>query len=99
MSPIHPLSPILTRVPDSSPNLSIWIKSLKNSLSKCLRQAGVPAPHWQKDFFDHLLRSNESYSAKWEYVRQNPVRAGLVKDADDWEFRGEICDLDNRSFE
>ena len=29
---------------------------------------------WQREFFDHLLRSDESYSEKWEYVRQNPVR-------------------------
>jgi len=84
---------------DSSPNLSIWIKSLKNSISKCLRETGVASPHWQKGFFDHLLRSQESYAAKWEYVRQNPVRARLVDNADDWEFQGEVCDLDNPSFE
>ena len=32
----------------------------------------------QEGFFDHLLRSYESYAQKWEYVRENPVRAGLV---------------------
>ena len=51
---------------------------------------GVKVPFWQKEFFDHLLRSNESYSEKWEYVRQNPVRAGLVENTDDWEFAGHI---------
>ena len=83
----------------SSPNLSNWVKSLKNSLSKSLRATGVPPPHWQKDFFDRVLRTDESYREKWECVRQNPVRAGLVKDADDWEFQGEICELGNSSFE
>src|SRR5262245_21985590 len=58
---------------DASPQLSKWIKSLKNSISKSLRESRVPAPHWQKGFFDHVLRSQESYSVKWEYVRQNPV--------------------------
>src|SRR5262245_27738567 len=67
---------------DASQSLSSWVKSLKNSLSKCLRIEGVRPPHWQKDFFDHVLRGNESYSEKWEYVRKNPERAGLVKDAD-----------------
>jgi hypothetical protein len=33
------------------------------------------------EFFDHLLRSNESYSEKWNYVFDNPVRAGLVSKA------------------
>jgi REP element-mobilizing transposase RayT len=48
---------------------------------------------WQKEFFDHLLRSEESYSQKWEYVRQNPVRKNLVKNAEDWPLQGEIFDL------
>jgi putative transposase len=45
---------------------------------------------WQEEFFDHVLRSNESYSQKWEYVCENPVRAGLVASADEWEWQGEI---------
>lgn len=45
---------------------------------------------WQNEFFDHLLRSHESYSEKWIYVEQNPVRAGLVEQARDWPFAGHI---------
>jgi len=48
---------------------------------------------WQREFFDHVLRSEESYAQKWEYVRQNPVRAGLTTRADDWPFQGEIHPL------
>jgi putative transposase len=59
--------------------LERWIKSLKNALSKKLRGRGMEAPHWQKGFFDHFLRSEESYQEKWHYVRENPVRAGLVQ--------------------
>ncbi len=46
-------------------------------------------PVWQPEFFDHLLRSAKSYSEKWEYVRANPVRAGLVARAEDWPHQGE----------
>jgi REP element-mobilizing transposase RayT len=70
-------------------DLSSWMKSLKNSLSKELRVAGVPSPHWQKGFFDHVLRSGESMSGKWAYVRENPVRAGLVEKSEDWPFQGQ----------
>ncbi len=49
---------------------------------------------WQREFFDHVLRSNESYEEKWSYVRQNPVRAGLVARADEWLFQGEIQALE-----
>jgi hypothetical protein len=38
---------------------------------------------WQPGFFDHVLRSDESYSEKWNYVRDNPVRAKLIERADD----------------
>jgi len=50
-------------------------------------------PIWQAEFFDHLLRSHESYSQKWEYVRQNPMRAGLVTKFEDWPWQGEIYNL------
>jgi putative transposase len=49
---------------------------------------------WQREFFDHLLRSGESYGEKWNYVRDNPVRAGLVASADDWPYAGEIDRLE-----
>ena len=47
-------------------------------------------PIWQAEFFDHLIRSNESYDQKWEYVRDNPIRAGFVSNADAWKYSGEI---------
>ena len=49
---------------------------------------GAPTPwRWQEGCFDRLLRSDESLSEKWEYLRQNPVRAGLVENPDDWPYQ------------
>ena len=42
---------------------------------------------WQEGAFDRLLRSHESLTGKWEYIRQNPVRAGLVANPDDWPYQ------------
>ena len=56
--------------------LSGWMKSLKNAISKTLKNATFRAPHWQKGFFDHVIRSQEFYDQKGFYVRDNPVRAG-----------------------
>jgi len=42
------------------------------------------AIHWQPGFFDHVLRNDESYGQKWEYVQENPVRARLVQWPDQW---------------
>jgi putative transposase len=74
-------------------SLSDWVKSLKNALSKSWRLAGITAPHWQKGFFDHLMRSADSYGQKGEYVAANPVRAGLVTSPDSWPYQGMIYEL------
>jgi REP-associated tyrosine transposase len=68
-----------------------WMRLLKRSLSRAIATA---SPHWQKGFFDHLIRHSESYAEKWEYVRQNPVRAGLVKRPEDWPYQGEVVRLE-----
>ena len=80
----------------NGPALSLYIKSLKNSLSKTLRGMSYPAPHWQKGFFDHVMRSADSFSQKWDYVRANPVRAGLVAQPDEWPDQGVLQDLSFR---
>ena len=79
---------------DERLSLSQWMKSMKGVLSAQWRSAGIVPPYWQKGFFDHVLRSEESYSEKWNYVCENPVRAGLVTRATDWPFAGEVNDLD-----
>jgi putative transposase len=88
---------LFVAVDDECVTLVAWMKSLKNALSTALRSQRISSPHWQKGFFDHVLRSSESYSAKWDDVRENPVRAGLVKQWQDWLFRGEIFALEYRA--
>jgi putative transposase len=44
---------------------------------------------WQRDFFEHRLRGNESFDEKAEYIRQNPVRAGLVNNSVEWPYVAE----------
>jgi len=79
-----------------SPNcfLGGWVGMLKQSLAKASHWSRKDAQIWQEGFFDHVLRNNESYAKKWEYVRQNPVRTGLVKFAEDWSYQGEIVYID-----
>jgi putative transposase len=73
--------------------LSKWVGGLKRAVSVGLGAKGA-ASLWQPGFFDHVLRSDESYSEKWQYVHQNPVRAGLVCTADEWPYSGEIVSID-----
>ena len=41
---------------------------------------------WQDGVFDRLLRRDESAESKWIYMRENPVRAGLVRRWEDWPY-------------
>ena len=40
--------------------------------------------NWQRNFFDHRLRHDESENEKAAYIRENPVRAGLIGPNDEW---------------
>ena len=88
--------------------LGRWMGRLKQQLQKAIigRDAQkltamasptgrrLQAPVWQRGFFDHVLRNEESYGQKWNYVHDNPVRAGFVTNADDWPYAGEIIRID-----
>ena len=41
---------------------------------------------WQKDFFDHRLRREESERDKADYILRNPERAELVDDWRQWPY-------------
>ncbi len=74
--------------------LPVFMQRWKEWSSKRMaRELALSRTIWQEEFFDHVLRSSESYSQKWDYVRENPVRAGLVKTADEWPWQGEIESL------
>jgi putative transposase len=74
--------------------LSQWVRIFKRALSKTLAELGHAPEHWQRGFFDHLIRSAESYDQKWTYVSENPARAGLIANPEDWPWQGEIVHID-----
>jgi REP element-mobilizing transposase RayT len=74
-------------------SLSQWIRILKQTLCKTLTAVGHSPDHWQRGFFDHVIRNSESYDQKWTYVRENPTRAGLARHPEDWPWQGEITPI------
>jgi REP element-mobilizing transposase RayT len=56
-------------------------KVLSSWKSFTAKKTGV---HWQRDFFEHRLRTGESSDVKADYIRSNPVRANLCEDPHDW---------------
>ena len=76
---------------DEAVSLECWVRYWKSQFSKRHKN---PNHRWQSGYWDTTLRSTESYDAKWEYVRHNPVRHGLVSKPEDWPFQGEIFVLE-----
>lgn len=70
--------------------LEQWMKYWQSRFSKTHKN-----PDWrfQSNAFHHRLRREENYYQKWDYVRQNPVRQGLVANPEDWKFQGRLNDL------
>ena len=74
---------------DLSVAIERWISFWKDRFTK----EGLELGKFQRSGFHHRLRKGESYRDKWQYVRQNPVRAGLVSKAEEWPYQGRVHDI------
>jgi REP element-mobilizing transposase RayT len=63
------------------------LKLIKGASARSINKVlGTSGPVWQEESFDHVLRSQESLQEKLEYIRQNPVHRGLVKNPADYRW-------------
>jgi REP element-mobilizing transposase RayT len=68
-------------------SLPTILKALKGTSARSVNKlSGASGTVWQEESFDHVLRSQESFEEKLEYLRQNPVRRGLVKRPEDYKW-------------
>jgi len=75
-------------------SLSSFVGYWKRASAARIRRLCRTDFRWQTEFLDHVLRGHESYAQKWEYVRANPVRAGLLDDPEAYPFQGEVSALE-----
>jgi REP element-mobilizing transposase RayT len=64
-----------------------WVKYWKRLFTQRVKLADF---RWQTDHWDTRMRTDRQYAEKWEYVRENPVRHGLVAEPEMWPFAGEV---------
>jgi REP element-mobilizing transposase RayT len=70
--------------PHSLPTI---LKLLKGTSARSVNKLqGSHGPVWQEESFEHVLRSQESFEEKLEYLKQNPVRRGLVQKPEDYKW-------------
>lgn len=49
-----------------------------------------PGIKWQKDFYDHIIRSDEKIAVQARYILDNPTRKGIVQHWQDYPYNGSI---------
>ncbi len=60
-----------------------WKSYTAKEANKILEKSG---PFWAKEYFDRFIRDSRHFENAMRYIHENPVRAGLVAKAEDWEF-------------
>jgi putative transposase len=79
-------------------SISSIMHSIKSYTSKqipkVMRHIGTV---WAQESYDHIIRDEEEFKDTWEYIRQNPVKAGLSASPEEypylWESNQEKCNF------
>lgn len=73
--------------PNEGHSLSNIIKTIKSvsahKINRLLKRTGAM---WQPDYFDRYIRDAEHFQKTVNYIENNPVKAGLCKSPEDWNF-------------
>jgi putative transposase len=68
-------------------DLLVFLKGFKQETAYSFRKK-FHADLWQKKFYDHILRSDDSAERVAAYIWANPVRKGICGDALEYPFSG-----------
>ncbi len=60
-----------------------WKSYTAKQANKTLERTGT---FWMPDYFDRFIRDEQHLVAVTDYIEQNPVKAGLVQEAGDWQW-------------
>jgi REP-associated tyrosine transposase len=77
---------VLISVP---PGLSVEraVQLMKGGFSyRAKKELGIHGEIWQRGFSDEYVTDAAGYSARCEYIRQNPVRAGFARAPEDYPY-------------
>ncbi|MEM6506461.1 MAG: class I tRNA ligase family protein [Planctomycetota bacterium] len=69
--------------------LADLMHSIKSfSATEINKQRGGSGKLWQQEYHDRIVRDEDELLEKWDYIINNPVKAGLVERPEDYAFYG-----------
>ena len=61
--------------------------SLKGFTAReCNKKLCRKGQFWQHGHYDHMIRDDDDYNYQFNYIKNNPVKAGLVKYWEEWKY-------------
>jgi putative transposase len=79
---------LLLRSGDESRTLGTVMGAFKTFTTRQSWKLGYKGVLWQARFYDHIMRRSEDGRRIATYILENPVRKGLVAEADAWIWSG-----------
>jgi REP element-mobilizing transposase RayT len=79
-------------------NIIDFVRLLKGKLTAEARRLETGLALWQRSFYDHALRKEESLGDVARYIWNNPVRAGIVDRASAYSWSGSLVWTNWREF-
>jgi REP element-mobilizing transposase RayT len=73
--------------------LQDWLSAFKRYTAKTLREKFDVNPFWQSNFYDHVVRKDESLLEICSYILNNPVRKGMVSNWEEYPYSKMVDDL------
>lgn len=68
----------------------LFIRKLKSLTGRLFTARKLGNKLWQTSFYDHFLRKEENLETAIEYILNNPVRRGFVRDWKQYPFSGSL---------
>jgi len=90
---VHLLAQPLNHPEDGSIDLGEIIHSVKSfsahQINRSRRRRGAV---WEQERYDRIIRDEPEFLEKWQYIRNNPLKQGLVSAAEDYAWLYERID-------
>ena len=84
---VHLLMQPLLKSENEYWSLSSIMSSIKGysakQIAKVMKHIGTV---WQDERYDRIVRNDDEFQAYWQYIRQNPVEAGLSSTPEDYPY-------------
>ncbi|MDY7110451.1 MAG: class I tRNA ligase family protein [Planctomycetota bacterium] len=84
---VHMLLTPLEQSPGEWHSLPDILHSIKSfTAHRIQEQREASGPLWQDEYYDRIVRDDDEFYEKWNYIVENPVRAGLAGAAEEYGF-------------